>query len=112
MDLCCAPVIAPVGGDCSKRGVALMAEGLRKRHSRKCASRAAGRCNCEPSVEAWVWSPRDGKKIYRTFSGKGAVAAAKGWRQDAGKQVRGKELRAPTRQTVREAVDEFLSGAA
>jgi integrase len=58
-----------------------------------------------------VWSKRDGRKIRRTFSGKGALAEAKGWRSDATRAVRLKKLRAPTTKTVREAVDEFLQGA-
>jgi hypothetical protein len=36
-----------------------MAEGIVKRHSRKCRSRDGGRCNCDPTYEAWVWSKRD-----------------------------------------------------
>jgi hypothetical protein len=29
------------------------------------------------SVEAWVWSARDQKKLRKTFTGRGALAAAK-----------------------------------
>src|SRR5262249_7067649 len=78
---------------------------------RACASRTGARCNCEPSYEAWVWSKRDGKKIRRTFSGKGALSAAKAWRSDSTRAVRLKKLRAPTNKTARQAVDEFLAGA-
>jgi integrase len=86
--------------------------GITARHSRTCASRETGaRCNCEPSYEAWVWSKRDGKKIRRTFSGRGALAEAKTWRSDASREVRLKRLRTPTTKTLREAVDEFLEGA-
>jgi integrase len=86
--------------------------GITARHSRVCASRKTGaRCNCEPSYEAWVWSKRDGKKIRRTFSGRGALAEAKTWRSDASREVRLKRLRTPTTKTLREAVDEFLEGA-
>src|SRR6266545_5665875 len=63
------------------------------------------------SWEAWVWSQRDGKKIRKTFSGKGALSAAKNWRADAFKPVREGTLRPPSRQTLRQAVDEFLDGA-
>jgi hypothetical protein len=44
--------------------------GIRTRHHRQCPSRQGGACGkpCKPSYEAWVWSVRDGKKIYRTFS--------------------------------------------
>jgi integrase len=85
--------------------------GITERHSRSCASRNGARCNCEPSYEAWVWSQRDGKKIRKTFSGKGALSAAKNWRSDHLKPVREGTLRAPTTKTVRQAVDEFLAGA-
>ena len=46
-----------------------MATGIRVRHHRKCATRSGGKCGtpCKPAYEAWVWSNRDGKKIYRTF---------------------------------------------
>jgi integrase len=87
--------------------------GITARHSRTCASRETGaqRCNCTPAYEAWVWSKRDGKKIRQTFTGKGALAEAKGWRSDATRAVRLKKMRAPTTKTVREAVTEFLHGA-
>jgi integrase len=86
--------------------------GITARHSRTCASRKTGaRCNCVPSYEAFVWSKRDGKKIRASFSGKGALSAAKNWRSDNQRAVRLKKLRAPTTKTVREAVTEFLEGA-
>jgi integrase len=87
--------------------------GITVRHSRTCASRITGaqRCNCSPSYEAWVWSNRDGKKIRQTFTGKGALSAAKNWRSDSARAVRLKKMRAPTRKTVHQAVDEFLEGA-
>src|SRR2546423_15241055 len=85
--------------------------GITTRHSRVCASRTGARCNCEPSYEAWVYSKRDGKKIRKTFSGQGALSAAKNWRSDSTRAVRLKQLRAPTNKTVRQAVDEFLRGA-
>jgi integrase len=85
-----------------------MAEGILKRHSRKCASKNGARCNCDPTYEAWVWSKRDQKKIRQSFP---TEAAAKGWRSDATRAVRLKKLRAPTALTLRQAVDEFLEGA-
>jgi integrase len=85
-----------------------MAEGIRKRHSRNCNSRHGGRCSCDPTYEAWVWSKRDNKKLRKSFP---TEAAAKGWRSDATRAVRLKKLRAPTTQTLRQAVDEFLEGA-
>src|SRR5262245_1784549 len=83
------------------------AQGIRTRHSRTCASRTGARCNCEPSFEAWVYSKRDGKKIRRTFP---TQAAARGWRVDALKAVKDKTLRAPTCRTLREEVEDWLTG--
>src|SRR6266508_1722176 len=88
-----------------RRRASSMAEGILKRHSRKCASRQGARCNCDPTFEAWVWSKRDQKKIRQSFP---TEAAAKGWRSDATRAVRLKKLRAPTTLTLRQAVDEFL----
>lgn len=36
-----------------------MAEGIRVRHSRACASRNGRDCNCDPSYEASVWLKRE-----------------------------------------------------
>ena len=83
--------------------------GIRTRHGRACASRTGARCNCEPTYEAWVYSKRDEKKIRRSFA---TQAAAKGWRTDALKPVKDKRLRAPTPQTLRQEVDEWLAGRA
>jgi integrase len=85
--------------------------GIRTRHSRTCNTRTGGGCNCEPTYEAFVYSRRDGRKIRRSFSGKGAFAAAKGWRTDALKQVKDKRLRAPSPRTLRQEADEWLAGA-
>lgn len=85
--------------------------GIRTRHSRTCKTRTAGACNCVPAYEAFVYSKRDGKKIRRSFSGKGALAAAKGWRIDAQKQVKDRKLRVPTALTLEQEVAEWLKGA-
>jgi hypothetical protein len=45
----------------------LMATGITKRHSRRCRSRDAGRCNCERTYEAWVYSKRDGRRSPRSL---------------------------------------------
>src|SRR5437899_695233 len=88
-----------------------MATGLRVRHSRGCRSHDDGNCNCKPAYEAWVWSNRDGKKIYRTFAGEGAKTAATNWRADAQKPVREGRMRAPQPTTLREAWEGWLEGA-
>src|SRR5881397_1984647 len=84
---------------------------IRVRHSRKCATSSGGNCNCTPSVQARVWIPQDKKRRVKTFTGIGARAAAKNWLTDARKGAKDGKLRVPSRQTLREAVDEFLTGA-
>jgi integrase len=82
--------------------------GIAIRHSRACTSRTGGRCNCQPTYQAWVYSPRDKRKIVKTFP---TLAAAKGWRIDALKAVKDKKLRVPSPKTLREEAEEFLTGA-
>jgi integrase len=85
--------------------------GIRTRHARACRSRNGGACNCEPSFEAWAWSVRDGKKLRKTFSGKGALSAAKGWRSDTVGAVRRGTMPPSTSTSLREAWDAWLAGA-
>ena len=84
--------------------------GITQRHSRKCRSRSGGSCNCEPSYEAWVYSPKDKRKIRETFTGDGAFDAAKGWRIDAVKDMKDGKRRAPGPETVRAAGEALIEG--
>jgi integrase len=74
--------------------------GIVERHARGCRSHGGSRCDCSSTFEAWVWSPRDQRKIRRTFTGRGALAAAKGWRRDTLAGVANGKMRAPTSTTV------------
>lgn len=77
-----------------------MATGITKRHGRGCGGRNGGRCNCEPTYEAWVFSKRENRKIRKSFA---REAEAKTWRADAlALQARG-GLRAPKRTTLDQA---------
>lgn len=77
--------------------------GIVERHARSCAARTAAarregaRCNCTPTFEAWTWSPRDGRKIRRSFP---TQSAAKSWRRDAASDVARGKMRAPTSATI------------
>lgn len=82
--------------------------GIRVRHARTCRTREGGACNCTPSYEAWVWSPRDGKKLRTTWP---TLAAAKGWRHDNAAGVRKGTVQALSRRTVAEAAEAWLAGA-
>ncbi|MGH2824047.1 MAG: hypothetical protein ACRDLY_13695, partial [Thermoleophilaceae bacterium] len=55
-------------------------EGISVRHARSCPSRSGGRCRCAPTYQAQAWSPRDRKRLTRTFP---TLAAARSWRYDA-----------------------------
>jgi integrase len=85
-----------------------MATGIRTRHARNCASRSAGRCNCSPSYEAWVYSAREQRKIRKSFPN---VAEAKGWRGDASSAVRKGTMKSPTTTTLEAAGEAWLEGA-
>jgi integrase len=105
--------------------------GVVAHHTRGCRSREGGTCNCTPtSFEAWIFDPRSlthgrrcasskpggqcdcepkrGAKIRKTFP---TLAAAKGWRVDAGSALRKGTLKAPTRLTVEQAAETWLEGA-
>lgn len=85
-----------------------MPAGIDTRHARACRSRSGGRCNCEPTYQANVWSARDGKRIRKSFP---TLAAAKGWRQDAQVALRRGTMRAPSPLTLEQAADAWLEGA-
>jgi integrase len=84
-----------------------MAEGIRKRHARKCRTATGGRCNCDPSWEAFVYDKRTDSKVRKTCA---TEAEAKSWRVDA-LAAMGKGKRVDrTSTTVREAATELLAG--
>ncbi len=84
-----------------------MAEGVRKRHSKGCSGREGGRCNCDGGWQASVYSPRDGRKLYKTFPRK---SEARSWRADAKRSLDHGTLRAPNGRTLREAATTWLDG--
>jgi integrase len=83
-------------------------EGITARHSRGCASRTGGSCNCDPSWQAAAWSPRDRKRIFKTFP---TLAAAKAWRADAQVAIKEGRRKAATPTTVRQAWAAWIAGA-
>lgn len=84
-------------------------QGIRARHARPCASHAGGKCNCQPSYEAFVSDRRNRRKIRRTFA---RLAEAKSWRADALRAVERGTLAAPSRTTLEEKARAWLDGAA
>ena len=85
------------------------AEGIYVRHLKACASKGGKRCNCDPTYQAHVWSNRERKRIRQPFKSR---AAAEQWRRDALTALKRGTLRAPTAQTLREAAEAWLEGAA
>ena len=83
-------------------------EGIAVRHARTCPARSDGRCRCSPAYQAQVWSPRDRKRISKTFP---TLAAAKSWRHDADVALRRGTLRAEASQTLSRASDDWLESA-
>ena len=83
-------------------------EGIVPRHQQRCASRAGALCDCQPTYQAQVWSPRDGKPIRKTFR---TIADARAWRAEAKVALRGGTMRAPTRTTLGESAEQWLAAA-
>src|SRR4051794_10413134 len=80
--------------------------GVVVRHRRRCSTPERGAsCSCHPAIQAWVWSARDGKKLWKTFR---RVSEARAWQADARRALNRGELRAPTKLTLREAAREWL----
>jgi integrase len=82
--------------------------GIIKRHSKGCRSREGRRCNCKAGWEAWVWLPREKRKVSKTFQ---SEAEAKTWRIDAQAAANRGGLRAAKPITVAEAWAAWYEGA-
>ncbi len=84
-------------------------EGMRPRHSEKCASkRTGGACDCDPPWEAWVWSTFDKTKIRKTFATKREAIK---WRRKLLGLAEAGQLRAPVRITLSETAYTWLDMA-
>jgi integrase len=86
-----------------------MAEGVVRRHAKRCPAREGKRCRCKSGWEAWVYLSREGRKVRRSFKTKGE---AKAWRSDALMAARKGALREPPKdnRTVYEALADFVAG--
>ena len=85
--------------------------GISERHSRSCRSHDGGKCNCTPSIRAFVYDRKTGAKVRKTFTGPGATTAAKRWRTDASSQQNNGKAITPSRLTFRQAAEQWLEGA-
>lgn len=95
----------------SKRRPSELPTGIYARHARSCATTTGGECDCQPSYRAVVYSKREKATVRKTFSGPGALAAAKGWRGDMTTDARRGNRVVPSKLTVREAAETWLAGA-
>ncbi|HET8954716.1 MAG TPA: site-specific integrase [Solirubrobacterales bacterium] len=80
---------------------------IKKRHSRNCPAKRGKRCSCNGGYRAEVYSPRDKKKIRKTFTHK---ADARSWAAEVKRGVDLGTLRAPTKRTLDEAAAAWLAG--
>jgi integrase len=85
-----------------------MAEGIRRRHIRSCPALNGGTCHCNGGYEASVYSARDGKKLRKCFR---REAEARSWRAEAKRSVDRGTLRTPAEITLRQAAENWLTGA-
>jgi integrase len=85
-----------------------MAEGIRKRHSKRCNAHSGGRCNCNAGWEASIYLTREGRKLRRTFA---RESEAKSWRADARAADIARSLRTPSQITVEQAAWLWLEAA-
>jgi integrase len=85
-----------------------MAEGIRKRHWKGCPARRGERCRCGGAYEASVYSPRDGRKLYKSFA---RESEARSWRAEAKGAIDQGRLRAPNPRTLQEVAAAWLRGA-
>src|SRR5664279_6462828 len=85
-----------------------MAEGIRKRHAVDCRAEKGSRCRCDGGYQAFVYSPSDRKRIYKTFA---RESEARSWRAEAKRALDRGALRAPGARTLREVGNYWLEGA-
>ena len=85
-----------------------MATGIRRRHSKGCASAAGRRCDCKAGWEASVYLKREGKKVRKTFA---RESEAKAWRSEATTSAAAGKLKSATTLTVAEAAWLWLEAA-
>jgi integrase len=86
-----------------------MAEGIVKRHSRKCPSREGKRCRCDGGWEAWVYLVREKRKVRKTFA---REDEARSWRAEAQSAAAKGGLRVAVheKRSLYEIMVEFVAG--
>jgi hypothetical protein len=89
-----------------------MSTGIIVRHSRGCVTQTDkdAKCTCKPgpSCRAEVYDSRSKTKLRKTFDN---LSEAKGWRHDTASALSKGAMSAPTKQTLRQAWEEFIEAA-
>jgi integrase len=83
-------------------------EGIVLRHGRGCRSRDGGRCSCDPSYQAQVWSAREKTTIRKTFR---SLGDARTWRHESQIALRKGQLRSSSQTTLNQAAEAWLTAA-
>lgn len=80
-----------------------------KRHSRRCPIHEGKRCRCEGGWEAWVYLPRERRKVRKTFE---RESEARSWRAEAQAAAARGGLRPVgyDKRTLNEAMADFVAG--
>ncbi len=83
-------------------------EGIVRRHQSRCGSRRGQACDCRPSYQAQVYSPRDRRTLRKTFR---SLLDARRWRSESQAAVNRGTLGAASQTTLEEAAEEWLRAA-
>ncbi len=86
-----------------------MAEGIVKRHSKRCPVHEGKRCRCDGGFEAWVYLVREKRKVRKTFA---RESEARSWRAEAQSAASKGGLRpvAYDKRTLYDALVGFVAG--
>jgi integrase len=104
-----AVLSALVGQQVAAAETSSVPEGIRPRHSERCATKRTGSaCDCDPAYEAWVWSTFDQKKIRKSHA---TISEAIKWRRRQLGLAESGRLRAPVRITLGETAYKWLEMA-
>ena len=91
----------------STRNPTRPAEGVETRHSKRCAARMRGRCNCQPTYQANVWDNRSRTRVRKSFA---TLSAARQWRRDALTALERGAMVAVSPVTLTETAEAWLEG--
>ncbi len=79
------------------------------RHSTRCAGRSGAKgCSCRPGYQAQVYSATERRTIRRTFK---TLGDARAWRAETKAALERGALRAPSRQTLQQAAEDWVKAA-